>query len=208
MESLFNTSDNCLFLGVRTDNFLKAEKGTPQYAEWLIKFRAHRSVNSGDFFEKEGQVLKILESKGNIIRVEDEDNQVKEIDTTEDIAFLDELDKRKKEEQKQLKADQNRIIFIRNIKQERKHRKKVGETLKFNSDLKKSTPLSREKLFQFKQEGTIKDYWDRAIQLAIDERFKFSDGRETRATTSDVLRKYSYLLQKFEPELFYKIIKD
>ena len=40
MLQLFNTLDNCLFLGIRTDNFLKAKKGTPEYAKWILEWRA------------------------------------------------------------------------------------------------------------------------------------------------------------------------
>ena len=47
MNSLFNTQDGELFEGVQTD-INKAKKGTPQYEEWLRKFKEKRSATKSD----------------------------------------------------------------------------------------------------------------------------------------------------------------
>lgn len=43
MNALFNTQDGELFEGVQSD-INKARKGTPQYEEWLRKFKEKRKA--------------------------------------------------------------------------------------------------------------------------------------------------------------------
>lgn len=43
MNALFNTQDGELFDGVQSD-INKARKGTPQYEEWLRKFKEKRKA--------------------------------------------------------------------------------------------------------------------------------------------------------------------
>ena len=176
-----------------TTNMEKAQKGTPQYSEWLRKYRLHYA-DSGDFFEKQGQAYKILESRGNRILVENQEGEISEMDLTQDI-----------EDQKyqELNDFEDTLNYVQPTRNDVKIMKNY---LRFREDLDKQILRTRYELSYLCPENADRNLWNKAVEISSEQHKKFSKfGLENRASISDVIRTYTRLLAQNDPETFLKI---